>query len=229
MILSGSARDAERQQVLAGWQHIADGLIQIKATAREIRAVRSLLSSRLAPVADILGIHNCVEARGVLRSGGTVARRSKNRMDGVGYLHLRGKNPPIWYVNFTVEVLSPEGAVIRQRVRKRIGPVTELTEQQARARKNEILVSEGATAISTGARLVSPTVAEFVVQRFMVEHVALAKEGRAAALRNILKESRSARHRAAQAEGREPRRYSAPDPPQTECETAADSLKGGGA
>src|ERR1039458_4429296 len=94
----------------------------------------------------------------------------------------------------------PEGAVIRQRVRKRIGPVTELTEQQARARKNEILVSEGATAISTGARLVSPTVAEFVVQRFMVEHVALAKEGRAAALRNILKESRSARHRAAQAE-----------------------------
>ena len=25
---SGSARDGERQQVLAGWQHIADGLIQ---------------------------------------------------------------------------------------------------------------------------------------------------------------------------------------------------------
>ena len=97
-------------------------------------------------------------------------------MDSVGYLHLRGKNPPVWYVNFTVEVLSPEGAVIRQRVRRRIGPVTELTEQQARARKNEILVSEGATAISTGARPVSPTVAEFVVQRFMPEHVELLKK-----------------------------------------------------
>jgi hypothetical protein len=113
---SAPARDVVRQQVLAGWQHIADGLIQIKATAREMRAVRSLLASRLAPVADILGIHNCVEARGVLRSGGTVARRSKNRMDGVGYLHLRGKNPPVWYVNFTVEVLSPEGAVISSTV-----------------------------------------------------------------------------------------------------------------
>ena len=70
MTPSAPARDPERQQVLAGWQQIAEGLIQIKATGREIRAVRSLLSSRLAPVADILGIHNCVEARGVLRSGG---------------------------------------------------------------------------------------------------------------------------------------------------------------
>ena len=66
--------------------------------------------------------------------------------------------------------------MIRQRVRRRIGSVTELTEQQARARKNEILVSEGATAISTGARPVSPTVAEFVAQRFMFEHVALLKK-----------------------------------------------------
>ena len=97
-------------------------------------------------------------------------------MDSVGYLHLRGKNPPVWYVNFTVEVLSPEGAVIRQRVRRRIGPVTELTEQQARARKNEILVSEGATAISTRTRPVSPTVAEFVAERFMPEHVGLLKK-----------------------------------------------------
>src|ERR1035437_6799101 len=96
----------------------------------------------ISSVSIIVSKHEVCSAR-----GGTVARRSKNRMDSVGYLHLRGKNPPVWYVNFTVEVLSPEGAVIRQRVRKRIGPVTELTEQQARARKNEILVSEGATAI----------------------------------------------------------------------------------
>jgi hypothetical protein len=65
-----AAKDAE--QLLTGWQRIAEGLIRIKATAREVRAVRSLLSSRLALVADILGIHcTCAEARAVFSSGGS--------------------------------------------------------------------------------------------------------------------------------------------------------------
>jgi hypothetical protein len=122
----------------------------------------------------------------------------------------------------------PEGAVIRQRVRKRIGPVTELTEQQARARKNEILVSEGATAISTGARPVSHTVAEFVALRFMPEHVALLKKAGRLHYGTYLKNHvlpgigplrlKDVSHDDIQHLIR-----------QTECETAADSLKGGGA
>lgn len=176
MALSEPIRDAERQQLLAGWQRIAQGLIDIKATKREIRTIRSLLSSRLGPVAAILGIHTCLAARAVVSSGGNIAKRGKNRMDGVGYLHLRGKNPPTWYVNFTVKTLSSAGKMVRQRVRRRIGPATELTEQQARALKNEILVQAEVVPLRVTARPIALTVAEFVAQSFMPEHVTVLKK-----------------------------------------------------
>src|ERR1017187_9972497 len=184
-------RDADRQQLLAGWQSIAQGLVGIKVTAREVRAVRSLLSSRLAPVADILGIHtagggNCGRSPDVVSSGRKTSRSSKHHMDTVGYLHLRGKNPPTWYVSYSVNALSPEGEPIRKRVQERIGPVTELTEQQARARKNEILLRAGAGPL-VGPRPIAPTVAEFVEQRFLPEHVALLKKAGRLHYRTYLK------------------------------------------
>jgi hypothetical protein len=107
-------------------------------------------------------------------------------MDEVGYLHLRGENPPTWYVSYSVNALSPEGEPIRKRVQERIGPATELTEQQARARKNEILLRAGAGPL-VGPRPIAPTVAEFVEQRFLPEHVALLKKAGRLHYRTYLK------------------------------------------
>jgi len=51
-----------------------------------------------------------------------------------------------------------------------------LTEQQARNLKNEIMMRAGAAPTSTGARPVASTLAEFVAQHFMGQHVDLLKK-----------------------------------------------------
>jgi integrase len=107
-------------------------------------------------------------------------------MDNIGHLHLRGREP-VWYVVYSVDAISAEGKVTRKRVRERIGPASEMTEQQARARKNEILLRAGANIARTPAGLKIHTVAEFVTRHFIPEHVDLLKKAGQLHYRNHLK------------------------------------------
>jgi integrase len=179
---SNTSRDVPREQVLDGWQRIAEGLIRLKATSRQVRLVRSILSSSLAPAADILGVHTCAHANGVVPSK---KRENKNKLDQVGHLHLRGRTP-VWYVNYTVQTISASGKIERKRVRTRIGPASEFTEQQARARKIEILAQAGVGLVAP-ATVAPPTVSEFVSRLFLPEHVSLLKRAGQLHYQNHLK------------------------------------------